>query len=130
MLSAIKSSIPVIPNRFIDVTTGSLEQRGKVKQHIEQFRAQNKQIHQQLDQAIEQFEDRFTDTANVVEYDSVRLEKQYLSGKSLQHSRDEIPCFTERANIAACYENKKDPLVCDSFIAALSDCANKTITKE
>lgn len=115
---------------FLAVSIGSLEQRAKMQQHIENFRAQNKEIHQQLDQAIEQLEDRFTDTANVVEYDSARLEKQYLDGKGLEKSRDRIPCFTERANIASCYENKREPPVCEVFITALSNCANKIITQE
>jgi hypothetical protein len=106
---------------------GAVEQKTKMKQHMEQFREQNKQIHQQLDQAIESFEDRFTDTANVVEYDAARLEKKYLD--DLQTSKSDIPCFAERSSMAKCYtQNQNDPAVCDSFIEALTACANKTIT--
>ena len=96
---------------------------------MDQFREQNKKVQQQLDQAIQSFEDRFTDTANVLEYDAERLEKKYLGGKTLQTSKSEIPCFAERANMVTCYtQNKKDPMVCDSFIQALTECANTTVT--
>jgi hypothetical protein len=110
-----------------------LEQRTKLKQHIESFREQNKQIHQQLDESIERFEDKFTDAANVVEYDSSRLEKKHLSGKGLIASRKDIPCFDERSNMAACYHssnNKVYPQACDLVIEALTECVNKTITKQ
>jgi hypothetical protein len=93
------------------------------------FREKNKKIQQQLDQTIEAYEDRFTDTANVMEYDAARLEKKYLDGKTLQTSKSEIPCFTERASVASCYsQNKKETTGCDSFIEALTECASKTIT--
>eukprot|EP00980_Cylindrotheca_fusiformis_P030913 scaffold25626_cov137-Cylindrotheca_fusiformis.AAC.4 len=120
--------IEKVGERKAEVLRGSLEQRARLKQQMEQFRVQNEQIHKQLDQTVEQLEDRFADAANVVDYDSSRLEKEYLSAQTLENSRDEIPCFTERSNIASCYETKKDPLSCEAYITALSACASKTIT--
>lgn len=118
-----------IGERKAEVLKGSLEQKTKLQHHMDQFREQNKKVQQQLDQAIESFEDRFTDAANVLEYDAARLEKQYLGGKSLQTSKKDIPCFAERTSVVTCYsENKMDPMVCDSFIKAMAACANKTVT--
>ena len=112
-----------------EILKETLEQKATLQRQMEQFREQNKSLQTQLDQKIESSEDRFTDTANVVEFDAERLEKSYLTNTSLQASKKEIPCFSERANIAACYnDNKKQPLVCDPFIEALADCANKVIT--
>lgn len=120
-----------IGERKAEIIQGRLEEKTKIKQHLDQFRQQNSQIHKQLDEAIEKFEDQFTDTANVVEYDSVRLEKKYLDGKSLKVSKDEIPCFSERSKMVACYgQNKKDPLACDAFMMALSECTDKAITTQ
>ena len=41
-----------------------VEQRTIIEQRMEQFRAKNKQLQEQLDQAIEASEDKFTDTAS------------------------------------------------------------------
>lgn len=112
-----------------EMLKATLEQKATLQRQMEQFREQNKSLQQQLDQSIESLEDRFTDTANAVEFDAERLEKSYLGTKSLSASKKDIPCFSERSNIAACFtDNKKQPLVCDPFIEALTECANKVIT--
>ena len=119
-----------IGERKAEMIQGRLEEKTKIKQHLEQFREHNGQIQKQLDEAIEKYEDQFTDTANVVEYDSTRLEKKYL-GNSLKLSKEQTPCFSERSKMAACYDqNKTNPLACDSFMAALSKCTDKTITTQ
>ena len=118
-----------ISERKGQIVEGRLEEKMKIKQHLDHFRQQNSQIHKQLDETIEKFEDQFTDTANVVEYDSARLEKTYL--KSLKVSKDELPCFSERSKMVACYgQNKNDPLACDAFMMALSECTDKAITTQ
>ena len=118
-----------IGERKAEMVAAAVEQKTKLQQHMEQFREQNSKLQQQLDQSIESFEDRFTDAANVLEYDTKRLEKKYLDGKSVQKSKSYIPCFTERANMTTCYnQNKKDPMACESFIEALTECANKAVT--
>ena len=104
-----------------------VEQRTIMERHMEQFRAQNKSVHEQLDQAIESFEDQFTDTVNVLEFDASRLEKKYLDGKFTNAS--DIPCLAERSDMATCYKaHRTHPGACDAFIEALTECATKTIT--
>ena len=98
---------------------------------MEAFREQNKQTHSKLDESNEKLEDRFTDTVNIVEYDSKRLEKQYLSEKG--GARQGIHCFNERTNVSACFnspDKKTDLQACDLLIEAMSECVNKTITKQ
>eukprot|EP00934_Nitzschia_sp_Nitz4_P001320 Nitzschia sp. Nitz4//scaffold8_size234185//220656//221290//NITZ4_001306-RA/size234185-processed-gene-0.137-mRNA-1//1//CDS//3329559953//1320//frame0 len=105
-----------------------VEERAMLQQHMEQFRAQNQQVQQQLDTAIESLEDRFTDSANILEYDAARLEKRYLNGKYLKTI--DIPCLHERQAIASCYETNQsgDPSICNALIESLTDCTTKTIT--
>jgi predicted phage gp36 major capsid-like protein len=114
--------------RKVEILKDAVEHKNQLQQHMDSFREKNKNIQQELDQTIESYEDRFTDTANVVEYDAARLEKKYLDGKTLQTSKSEIPCFTERASVASCYSQNKETTGCDSFIEALTECASKTIT--
>ena len=121
--------IEKIGERKAEAVKNAVAQKTSLKKHMEQFREQNKQAQQKLDQAIESFEDRFTDTANVLEYDTARLEKKYLNGKTLQSSKKTVPCFDERVGVATCYiTNKDDTMVCDAFIKALTECANKAVT--
>lgn len=113
--------------RKAELLKAKVEQRTQIERQMEQFRSQNKKVQEQLDQAIESYEDKFTDTANVLEYDASRLEKKYLHGKFMHAS--EIPCLAERSDMAMCYNtNKTNPAVCDAFIEALTECATKTIT--
>lgn len=104
-----------------------VEQKTIIQQRMEQFQAQNKALQEKLDQAIEKAEDTFTDTASALQYDTERLGKKYLSEKKVTPSS--ISCLTERADISACYKTHKgESIVCDAFVEALSDCANKSIT--
>ena len=104
-----------------------VEERAQRELHMKQFREQNEKVQQQLDQSIEAFEDKFTDTMNAVEYDAARLEKKYLRGKYLSASK--LPCLSERAEIASCYQqNSTNTGSCDVFLEALTACTNKTIT--
>lgn len=106
-----------------------VEERAQLELHMKQFREQNEKIQAQLDQSIESFEDKFTDSANAIEYDAARLEKNYLKGKYLHSST--IPCLSERADIASCYKaNGKSPGACEVFVEALTACANKTIASQ
>ncbi len=112
--------------RKAELLKQKVEQRTIIEQRMEQVRAQNKKVQEQLDQTIESYEDRFADTVNILEYDAARLEKKYLHGKFLHAS--EIPCLAERSDIAMCYKShKSDPIVCDAFIEAMAECASKTI---
>lgn len=114
--------------RKAEIIKGKIEQRAQLQQHMEKVRAQNNQVQQQLDQVIESYEDRFTDTANILEYDTARLEKKYLTGKYLHASS--IPCLAERSEIANCYQANKDgdPALCNAFIESLTECVSNTIT--
>jgi hypothetical protein len=97
---------------------------------MDQFRSQNSLVQKQLDEKIEQLEDKFTDTANVLEYDMERLTKKYLNGDgSKQKQQMIIPCLTERSDIATCYQqHKSDPAKCSVFVRELVKCTEKTIT--
>mmetsp|Transcript_44299 Transcript_44299/g.128089 ORF Transcript_44299/g.128089 Transcript_44299/m.128089 type:complete len:164 (-) Transcript_44299:33-524(-) len=104
-----------------------VEQRTAIEQRMEKFRAQNKKVQEQLDQAIESYEDKFADTASALEYDAARLEKKYLKGNRVD--TPEIPCLAERSDIAACYKTYKgSPGACDALVEALTECASKKIT--
>lgn len=112
--------------RKAELLKQKVEQRTLLEQRMEQVRVQNKKVQEQLDQTIEGYEDRFADTVNILEYDANRLEKKYLQGKFLHAS--EIPCLTERSDIATCYKSHKSATgVCDAFVEALAECASKTI---
>mmetsp|Transcript_113816 Transcript_113816/g.170238 ORF Transcript_113816/g.170238 Transcript_113816/m.170238 type:complete len:161 (-) Transcript_113816:27-509(-) len=108
--------------RKAETIKASVQQRTELEERLGKFREQNNQVQAQLDQKIEAIEDRFTDMANVVEYDVTRLDKQYLGGKK---QNSQIACLAERVNVATCY---KDSGNCDSFIEALSQCASESIT--
>lgn len=113
--------------RRAELLKEKVEQRTVIEQRMEQFRAQNKSLQEQLDQAIESSEDKFTDTASALEYDAARLEKKYLKDKMIDRSA--IACFAERSDITTCYRTHKgEPAACDGFVEALSECASKTIT--
>lgn len=114
----------------------AVEQKAVLERKMNEFRQQNTSVQDRLNAAIEGFEDKFTDGANVLEYDIKRLEKQYL-GKMAGKSNSRIPCFVEQIEIATCYrsksqseESKNDPFACDVFIKALADCTDKTITSK
>jgi hypothetical protein len=110
--------------RRAETIKAHVQQRTELEEHMGKFREQNNQIQQQLDQKIESIEDRFTDMANVVEYDVTRLDKKYLGGKKQD---SQIVCLDERVNVATCYKESGN---CDSFIEALSECASKSITSK
>jgi hypothetical protein len=113
--------------RKAELLKEKVEQRAQIASRMEQFRSQNKKTQEQLDQSIESSEDKFTDTVNVLEYDASRLEKKYLHGKFMHAS--EIPCLSERSDIATCYRtNKSESGACDAFVEALAECASNTIT--
>jgi len=106
-----------------------VEQRTIIEQRMEQFRAKNKQLQEQLDQAIESSEDKFTDTASALEYDTAMLEKKYI--KDNLWNKSGISCLAERSDISACYRaHQGKPAACDAFVEALSECASKTITSK
>mmetsp|Transcript_42934 Transcript_42934/g.103773 ORF Transcript_42934/g.103773 Transcript_42934/m.103773 type:complete len:181 (+) Transcript_42934:76-618(+) len=110
-----------------------LEQRSVIQQHMDQFRQQNSQVQKQLDESIEKHEDKFADTANVLEYDMERLTKKYLgnSNSSDKSLSSKIPCLTERSDIATCYQqHKSDPDKCSLFVKELVNCTEKTITQQ
>lgn len=118
-----------IGERRASILQGALEQRTKLQQHMEEFRGRNNSFQQQLDQAIESLEDKFTDSSNVLDYEMSRLEQKYL-GNTPYKSAAKLPCLLERADIAMCYnQHKDDPMACDAFVQALTSCAEKTITK-
>jgi isopropylmalate/homocitrate/citramalate synthase len=107
-----------------------LEQRAKIQQHMDQFRLQNSQVQKQLDEAIEQLEDKFADSANILEYDMERLSKKYLGDKPIKQNTM-IPCLTERSDIATCYQHhRSDPDTCSAFVRELVNCTEKTITSD
>jgi len=115
--------------RKAELLKEKVEQRTQMELHMKEFRSRNKKTQEHLDQAIESYEDRFTDTVNVLEYDTSRLEKKYLHGKFLHAS--EIPCLGERSDIATCYKtNNGSPGACDAFVEALAECVSKTITEK
>jgi hypothetical protein len=118
-----------IGERRASILQGAMEQRTILQQHMEEFRGRNNAFQQQLDQAIESLEDKFTDSSNVLDYEMSRLEQKYL-GNSPHKSAAKLPCLLERADIATCYnQHKGNPMACDAFVQALSNCAEKTITK-
>jgi hypothetical protein len=106
---------------------GTLEQRAQIDQHMAAFRQQNQKVQSQLDTAIEKLEDRFADTANILEYDMTQLEQKHLGGSN--YDTNKLVCLMERTDIATCYQqNKNNPLACDPFVMALTKCVEKTIT--
>ena len=100
-----------------------------MKQRVKSFREHDEQIQKKLDQAAEQLEDRFSDVANVVHYDAVRLEKKFLPKGDLKESLSMIPCSAERANIVACLQNQSLS-ACKEFVETFSACSNKAIANE
>ena len=113
--------------RKSEILRARVEQRTRMEQYMKQFREQNQQVQQQLDQKIESFEDRFTDTANVLEYDAARLETKYSQGKHVKKS--DIPCLSERSGLARCYKNNSSEIqACNAIVEALTACATKAIT--
>lgn len=113
--------------RKAELMKEKVEQRAQIEMQMKEFREQNKKNQEQLDQTIETYEARFTDTVNGLEYDASRLEKKYLHGKFMHAS--EIPCLAERSDIATCYKtNGNNPGSCDAFVEALTECASKAIT--
>ena len=108
----------------------AVEQKAVLERKMNEFRQQNAGVQDQLNAAIEGFEDKFTDGSNVLEYDINRLEKKYLKKYKKKNSR--VPCFVERTEMATCLRNKdkSDPFACDIFIKALGDCTDKTITNK
>lgn len=118
-----------IGERRAGIVQSALEQRTVLQQRMEEFRLRNKAVQRQLDQSIEAMEDKFTDSSNVVEYDMSQLEQKYLGPSSFDSSATP-PCLLERTDIATCYARSKgNPTACDSFVQALTKCADKTITK-
>lgn len=114
-----------------------LEQRANIERKLNEFRQQNEQAQSQRDERIEGMEDKFTDMANVVEYDITRLEKQYLKSSLTENNILNIPCFVEQTEIATCLNNKNksdelknDPFACDVFIQSLNECTHRTITNK
>mmetsp|Transcript_43441 Transcript_43441/g.104961 ORF Transcript_43441/g.104961 Transcript_43441/m.104961 type:complete len:166 (+) Transcript_43441:237-734(+) len=107
----------------------TVEQRAILKQRINAFREHDEQIQKKLDQEAEQLEDRFSDIANVVDYDSERLETKFLTRGDLKDSLSTTPCSAERANIAMCLQNQ-NPSACKEFIELFSACSNKSIANE
>jgi phospholipase/lecithinase/hemolysin len=100
-------------------------QQTKIQQHMEQFRKQNEQLQGQLDQSIDEMENKMTDIANVVEYDADRLVKKIQGVPGSKGTSEEVPCLTERTNIAMCMAGSKKS--CDFYISALEECVNQTI---
>jgi hypothetical protein len=118
-----------IAERRASMLQSAVDQRNKLQQHMEEFRVRNKNFQQQLDQAIESLEDKFTDSSNVLDYEMSRLEHKYMGNSPFQSSA-KLPCLLERADIATCYgQHRENPMACDSFIQALTNCAEKTITR-
>eukprot|EP00536_Pseudo-nitzschia_multiseries_P009231 jgi/Psemu1/306377/fgenesh1_kg.253_\ len=114
-----------------------LEQRATLERKLKEFRQQNEQVQNQLNEKIEGMEDKFTDLANVVEYDLTRLEKKYLKSSLTESNISNIPCFVEQTEIVTCLNNKSkseetknDPFACDVFIKALNECTHRTITSK
>ena len=117
----------------------AVEQSATLEKKMNEYRQQNKEVQDKLNSTIEAFEDKFTDTSNVVEYDISRLEKKYINASSssttTNNNNSRIPCFVEQIDITSCLNNKNkseklkdDPFACDVFIQALTDCTDKTIT--
>mmetsp|Transcript_14799 Transcript_14799/g.41239 ORF Transcript_14799/g.41239 Transcript_14799/m.41239 type:complete len:193 (-) Transcript_14799:4101-4679(-) len=114
-----------------------LEQRATLERKLQEYRQQNETVQNQLNERIEGMEDKFTDMANVVEYDMNRLAKQYLKSSLTEKNILSIPCFVEQTEIVTCLNNKSkseesknDPFACDVFIKALNDCTHRTITSK
>jgi hypothetical protein len=105
---------------------GALEQRAQLEQNMAAFRERNKKVQTQLDTTIESLEDKFTDTANIVEYDMSRLEQKHLGSS---YDGNKLVCLIERSDIATCYQqNRENPLACDAFVQALTKCTERTVT--
>ena len=107
----------------------TVEQRAILKQRTNAFREHDEQIQKKLDQDAEHFEDRFSDIANVVDYDSERLAKKFLTKGDLKDSLSTTPCSTERKNIVMCLQ-LQNTSACKEFIELFSACSNKSIANE
>ena len=100
-----------------------------MKQHMNSFRKNDEKIQKKLDQAAEELEDRFSDIVNVVQYDSVRLERKFLPKGDLKESLSMTPCSAERANIVSCFQNQ-DPSACKEFVEMFSACSSESIASQ
>ncbi|KAG7345771.1 hypothetical protein IV203_033302 [Nitzschia inconspicua] len=125
--------IEAIGERRAQILESSLEQRAQLEQKLTAFRQQNQKVQAKLDATLEGLEDKFTDTANAVEYDIERLEQQYLGGRH-KVMAPMTYCGQERLDIVACYtqqssnnNNNANPLACDAFVKALTKCTEKTV---
>lgn len=108
----------------------TVEQRAILKQRMSAFRENDEKSQNKLDQAAEQLEDHFSDIVNVVQYDSVRLERKFLPKGDLKESLSNTPwCSAERANVVACFQNQ-NPSACKEFIDIFSACSNKSIANQ
>lgn len=103
-----------------------MEQKAILKQRMDSFREQNEAMQKKLDQDAEQLEDRFSDIANVVDYDSERLETKFLMKGGVRDSLSMTPCSTERTNISMCLQSRA-PSACKEFIDLFSVCSSKSI---
>lgn len=101
-----------------------LKREEALKEHMENFRAQNEKVHRQLDERIDKQQNRFSDTKFAMNYDLKRMGNSY-SNREFEESK---PCLTQRTSVAVCFKN--DPKLCGDFMEALDQCVGKSLAKQ
>ena len=96
----------------------------EVQQKIDEFTAQAKKVHEQLDEMLDNAKSKLVDLEVEVGHDVDRLSKKF-EGKI--HKRPEGQCLDVRAELTHCYNTLKDSGECQIFVQKLDKCVTKSL---
>ena len=101
------------------------ERAAEVQQKIDEFTAQAKKVHDELDSMVDSARSKLVDLEVEVGHDVDRLSKKF-EGK-ISDKTPEGQCLDVRAELTHCYNTLKDSGECQVFAQKLDQCVTKAL---
>ena len=101
------------------------ERAAEIQQKIDEFTAQAKKVHDELDNMLDNAKSKLVDLEVEVGHDVDRLSKKF-EGK-ISNKTPEGQCLDVRAELTHCYNTLKDSGECQVFAQKLDQCVTKAL---